>query len=163
MRLATRLATGAEIKLIYAGESASEGDWSEALRATELGDVCILRTHADAISELDNVLSNCSMGTRLYIAGPESFIGAAMQVAQKYDMNSDEVQAEHCGSAARRVYCVHCCTSQENVTTNVVLCPGCKAQLLVRDHYSRRLAAYMGVKADAETPEKLPPIRTLWE
>jgi hypothetical protein len=33
---------------------------------------------------------------------------------------------------------------------------------LVRDHYSRRLAAYMGVSADAEVPGELPPIRELY-
>ena len=33
---------------------------------------------------------------------------------------------------------------------------------LVRDHYSRRLAAYMGVMADAETPGELPPVREVF-
>ncbi|HQU42797.1 MAG TPA: dimethylamine monooxygenase subunit DmmA family protein [Pirellulales bacterium] len=69
------------------------------------------------------------------------------------------MQREHCGSAARRVYRIHCKTSHENVKTNLVPCTGCGRQLLVRDHYSRRLAAYMGVMADAESPGKLPPVQ----
>ena len=68
------------------------------------------------------------------------------------------VQREHCGNSARRVYCIHCQASNENVTTNIVQCIGCGRHLLVRDHYSRRLAAYMGVMADAEAPGELPPI-----
>jgi predicted RNA-binding Zn-ribbon protein involved in translation (DUF1610 family) len=98
------------------------------------------------------------MGTRLYVAGSESFIGSVGQIAAKYDLAGDEVQREQSGSPARRVYCIHCKASQENVTTNVIRCPGCGRHLLVRDHYSRRLAAYMGVMADAEAPGVLPPI-----
>jgi hypothetical protein len=44
------------------------------------------------------------------------------------------------------------------VRTNIVRCVGCERWLLVRDHYSRRLAAYMGVMADAEVPGELPPL-----
>jgi hypothetical protein len=102
------------------------------------------------------------MGTRLYVAGSESFLGSAVQVAMKYNLNRYEVQCEHCGSAARRVYCIHCKTSNENVRTNIVKCAGCGRHLLVRDHYSRRLAAYMGVMADAEAPGELPPIEEVF-
>ena len=31
--------------------------------------------------------------------------------------------------------------------------------LLVRDHYSRRLAGFMGVMVDAEVPREVPPIK----
>jgi hypothetical protein len=39
--------------------------------------------------------------------------------------------------------------------TNIVQCVGCERWLLVRDHYSRRLAAYMGVMVDAEVPGRI--------
>ena len=35
-------------------------------------------------------------------------------------------------------------------------CPGCDVALLVRDHYSRRLAAFQGVSATAEDPNERP-------
>ena len=35
-------------------------------------------------------------------------------------------------------------------------------QPIVRDHYSRRLAAYMGVMADAEAPGELPPLKEVF-
>jgi hypothetical protein len=43
-----------------------------------------------------------------------------------------------------------------------VKCAGCGRHLFVRDHYSRRLAAYMGVMADAEAPGELPPIEEVF-
>jgi DNA-directed RNA polymerase subunit RPC12/RpoP len=85
-----------------------------------------------------------------------------VQVALKHHLNPDTMQCEHCGSAARRVYCIHCRAANEDVTTNVVRCRGCGRHLLVRDHYSRRLAAYMGVMVDAEAPGEVPPIREVF-
>jgi dimethylamine monooxygenase subunit C len=108
-------------------------------------------------------LGESLMGTRLYVAGPESFIGLAMKIALEFDLNKDEIRAEEVGTLARRVYCVHCRTTTENVRTNIVSCTGCARWLLVRDHYSRRLAAYMGVMADAEAPGELPPIKEVYQ
>jgi hypothetical protein len=108
------------------------------------------------------VLDESLMGTRLYVAGPESFIGLAMKIALEFDLNKDEIRAEEVGTLARRVYCIHCRATTENVRNNIVTCTGCARWLLVRDHYSRRLAAYMGVMADAEAPGELPPIREVY-
>jgi hypothetical protein len=108
------------------------------------------------------VLDESFMGTRLYVAGPESFIGLAMKIALEFDLNKDEIRAEEMGTLARRVYCVHCRATTEEVRTNIVRCAGCARWLLVRDHYSRRLAAYMGVMVDAEAPGELPPIKEVY-
>jgi hypothetical protein len=108
------------------------------------------------------VLEESLMGTRLYVAGPESFIGLAMKLALEFDLNKDEIRAEEIGTRARRVYCVHCRDTAEDVRTNIVACAGCGRWLLVRDHYSRRLAAYMGVMVDAEVPGELPPLREIY-
>lgn len=162
LRLLGEMPPGADIHVIYATESLSGRDWSEALRAYRRLDRHVFPTQAEAIGALDRTLSGCVMGTRLYVAGSESFIGSTVQVAMKYNLNTDEVQREHCGSAARRVYCIHCQASNENVRTNIVQCLGCGRHLLVRDHYSRRLAAYMGVMADAEAPGVLPPVEEVF-
>jgi hypothetical protein len=107
-------------------------------------------------------LDESFMGTRLYVAGPESFIGLAMKIALEFDLNKDEIRAEELGTLARRVHCVHCRHASEEVRTNIVKCAGCGQWLLVRDHYSRRLAAYMGVMADAEVPGDLPPVKEVF-
>jgi hypothetical protein len=108
------------------------------------------------------VLDESLMGTRLYVAGPESFIGLAMKIALEFDLNKDEIRAEEVGTLARREYCIHCRATTENVRNNIVTCTGCARWLLVRDHYSRRLAAYMGVMADAEAPGELPHIKEVY-
>ncbi len=99
---------------------------------------------------------------RLYAVGTESFIWDAANVARRAGMTEDEVFVAQAGSLRRRVYCTHCKAMIENVTTNLAPCPGCGAVLFVRDHFSRRLAAFMGIQADAEEPGVLPPLETLY-
>jgi DNA-directed RNA polymerase subunit RPC12/RpoP len=108
------------------------------------------------------LLDAALMGMRLYVAGPESFIGLAMKIALEFDLNKDEIRAEELGTRARRVHCIHCRTTTEDVRTNIVRCVDCGSWLLVRDHYSRRLAAYMGVMVDAEMPGELPEIKEVF-
>ena len=112
--------------------------------------------------EFRRILDASLMGTRLYLAGPESFLGLALRIALEFNMNKDEVRAEQTGTLARRIYCVHCQSTTEDVTTNIATCTGCGRWLTVRDHYSRRLAAYMGVMADAEVPGELPPVQEVY-
>jgi dimethylamine monooxygenase subunit C len=121
--------------------------------------VHVHETREELLKALEDMLARCLMGTRLYVAGPESFIGLVMRTARRFNLNKDEVRAEECGSLARRVYCIHCQTAMEDVTTNIVQCNSCAAWLLVRDHYSARLAAYMGVMVDAEVPGERPDIK----
>ena len=133
-------------------------------RIKEFGvtDVRSFEDVAALLTTFRTVLDESLMGTRLYVAGPESFIGLAMKLALEFDMNKDEIRAEELGTQARRVYCVHCRTTTEDVKTNIVRCAGCQRWLLVRDHYSRRHAAYMGVMVDAEAPGELPPMREVY-
>ena len=56
----------------------------------------------------------------------------------------------------RRVQCVHCKGITENVSTDPFVCSHCGLNLFVRDHYSRRLAAFQGVNIDAEDPGQVP-------
>jgi predicted RNA-binding Zn-ribbon protein involved in translation (DUF1610 family) len=105
---------------------------------------------------LRGVLTNAKMGARLYIAGTEGFIGQAMQIALDLGMDFNSIPTEHRGSLARRVQCVHCKGVTDNVTASPYSCSHCGLPLLVRDHYSRRLAAFQGVNIDAEEPGTAP-------
>ncbi|HEY3656056.1 MAG TPA: dimethylamine monooxygenase subunit DmmA family protein [Steroidobacteraceae bacterium] len=127
-----------------------------------LGSVSLFDHPASLLDTFRTVLDESLMGTRLYVAGPESFIGLAMKIALQFDLNKDEIRAEEMGTLARRVYCVHCRTTTEEVPTNIVRCAGCERWLQVRDHYSRRLAAYMGVMVDAEAPGEVPPVKEVF-
>jgi hypothetical protein len=144
-----------------AGSAGSAGG-GNGLSARPLAGLHSFADRAALLGEFRILLEHALMGTRLYIAGPESFIGLAMRTALEFNLNRDEIRAEESGTRARRVYCVHCRAVTEDVRTNVVQCTQCARWLLVRDHYSRRLAAYMGVMVDAEAPGELPPITELY-
>jgi predicted RNA-binding Zn-ribbon protein involved in translation (DUF1610 family) len=101
-------------------------------------------------------LSTAHMGTRLYLAGTEGFIGQAMMVALEQGMDHASILTEHRGSLARRVQCVHCKGITEDVAQSPFACSHCGLPLLVRDHYSRRLGAFQGVNIDAEEPGTAP-------
>jgi hypothetical protein len=134
----------------------------EQFEAAAVGDVQAFAGTAALLERFRAVLGQSLMGTRLYVAGPESFMGLVMKIALEFNLNKDEIRAEECGTLARRVYCIHCRATTENVRTNIVRCVGCDTWLLVRDHYSRRLAAYMGVMVDAEAPGELPPLKEVF-
>ncbi|HEX2840494.1 dimethylamine monooxygenase subunit DmmA family protein [Hyphomicrobium sp.] len=110
----------------------------------------------DTILELDALLGGAKMGVCVYAAGSEPLIGSVVQTAMRHHIDHRSVRTEHRGSLKRRVQCVHCKALTENVTTNPVKCSGCGLMLLVRDHYSRRFAAFQGVCIDAEVPGEIP-------
>jgi hypothetical protein len=109
-----------------------------------------------ALPRLTQVLATAHMGTRLYLAGSETLIGRATRLALEAGMDAASIQAQHCGTLARRVQCVHCKGITEDVRTQPCICSHCGLTLLVRDHYSRRIAAFQGVCIDAEEPGIVP-------
>jgi dimethylamine monooxygenase subunit C len=146
------------------GAASKEGVASpvERFEAAAVGEVQSFTGTPALLERFRAILGQSLMGTRLYVAGPESFIGSGMKIALEFNLNKDEIRAEECGTLARRVYCIHCRATTENVRTNIVRCVECERWLLVRDHYSRRLAAYMGVMVDAEAPGELPPLKEVF-
>jgi hypothetical protein len=151
-------------RLLFAANTpaADAADTVAQFKQIGLGSVSLFDDPASLLDTFRIVLDESLMGTRLYVAGPESFIGLAMKIALQFDLNKDEIRAEEMGTLARRVYCVHCRTTTEEVRTNIVRCAGCERWLQVRDHYSRRLAAYMGVMVDAEAPGEVPPVKEVF-
>jgi hypothetical protein len=152
----------ASTRVLLAPDASQPSVPGESFRHLGLVDLRLFDDDAALLDTFRIVLDESLMGTRLYVAGPESFIGLAMQIALQFGLNQDEIRAEEVGTLARRVHCVHCRSTSLNVRTNIVRCGGCDRWLLVRDHYSRRLAAYMGVMVDAEVPGELPPLRELY-
>jgi predicted RNA-binding Zn-ribbon protein involved in translation (DUF1610 family) len=155
-RLIAEIAPGADIEVMYSTESFTGQNHLAALKDAAPGRFDWFASNAALSQALHDRLLQAFMGTRLYLAGSESFIGLAMKVARQFDLNADEVLREHCGSLVRRVWCVHCDTYSENITQRVFSCSGCGKPLVVRDHYSRLMGAFMGVQGDAEVPGELP-------
>ena len=131
-------------------------------RASELqalGAAQFLRapTFATALPRLQKVLADAHMGLQIYAAGTEGLMGQVQREVVAAGLPHTALQMEHRGSLARRVQCVHCKGITENVTHDPFKCSHCGLNLFVRDHYSRRLAAFQGVNIDAEDPGSVPP------
>jgi hypothetical protein len=126
------------------------------------GNVRAFRAVADLLSHLSHRLDREPVGLRLYVLGSEAFLWDVANLARQAGLGDEEIFLNQAGTLRRRVYCTHCKSVNDNVTTNIVTCWACNAGLVVRDHFSRRLAAFMGVKVDAEIPGEIPEIEVLY-
>ncbi len=129
--------------------------WSVAGRsdvAQGPGKIVRFRASAQLLERLAHRLAAERVGLRLYAAGADGFLADVCRCADQAGLGAGELFLERIGAPSRRVRCVHCRTVAEAVSTTLVACAGCGATLLVRDHFSRRLGAYMGVQVDAEAP-----------
>jgi dimethylamine monooxygenase subunit C len=108
------------------------------------------------LPRLSRVLATAHMGTQFYLAGSEGLMGQAEREIMATGFPFTAIQKEHRGSTVRRVQCVHCKGITENVAMDPFQCSHCGLNLFVRDHYSRRQAAFQGVNIDAEDPGLVP-------
>jgi predicted RNA-binding Zn-ribbon protein involved in translation (DUF1610 family) len=120
-------------------------------------------SYAAAVSRIQRVLQDAHMGLQVYLSGTESLMGQAQNEAMQAGIPHTAIQTEHRGSVARRMQCVHCKGITEDVETDPFVCGHCGLNLFVRDHYSRRLAAYQGVCIDAEDPGNVPESKGIYE
>lgn len=108
------------------------------------------------LPRMQKVITEAHMGTQFYLTGTEGLIGQAEREIMATGFPYGAIQKEHRGSTLRRVQCVHCKGITENVATDPFACSHCGLNLFVRDHYSRRIAAFQGVNIDAEDPGLVP-------
>ncbi|MEP7089879.1 MAG: dimethylamine monooxygenase subunit DmmA family protein [Nocardioidaceae bacterium] len=142
--------------LLYVASDKSPVPELNRLRSLGTDRIDVLGSTDDVLRRLDGLLTTATMGTRLYAAGSEGFVGRVVVIAVSHGIDHKSVLTEHSGSRARRVQCVHCKHITEDVTVSILECAGCGVLLFVRDHYSRRLAAFQGVCANAEDPSERP-------
>jgi hypothetical protein len=160
-RLLSNVPTGT-LALIYAGSRNSDAARAWAARWPASGAATWCDDMPSALGQLDACLGAAAMGARLYIAATETRIWSVWEVAKRYAMGRDQVRTQCIASAARPVFCVHCRATTPDVRTNIGDCTGCGRKLLVRDHFSRRLGAYMGFQIDAEVPGEIPAIEEIY-
>ncbi|THH38174.1 hypothetical protein E4Z66_00945 [Aliishimia ponticola] len=134
----------------------SGSDYTVRMRALEARQYHEAPSYDAITARYRKALADATMGTRLYLAGTEGLIGKAAAEALAAGLPAQAIQAEHRGSIARRMQCVHCKGVTEDVTTDPFTCSHCGLTLFVRDHFSRRLGAFQGVCVDAETPGEVP-------
>jgi predicted RNA-binding Zn-ribbon protein involved in translation (DUF1610 family) len=150
----------AQAHIIYIPKGA---DFEDALRALNPAQLYVGPSYEAASSRIHKALGDAKMGLQVYLAGTEGLIGQAQRTAMQAGIPHTAIQTEHRGSVARRMQCVHCKGITEDVETDPFQCAHCGLNLFVRDHYSRRLAAYQGVCIDAEDPGNVPAGKGIYE
>ena len=148
--------------ILYVAGAAALDLYGHKLAELMPNDLWIAPTIPVLLNRLNVTLATAHMGTRLYVAGTEGFIGQTIQVAMSHGIDFNSIKTEHRGSEARRVQCVHCKGITDNVHTSPFTCSHCGLNLLVRDHYSRRIGAFQGVCVDAEVPGTAPQPENLF-
>lgn len=149
--------------ILYVASGSKAEDHDRKLDGLGADTLWVAPTIPVLLNRFNVMLGQAKMGTRIYVAGTEGFIGQAMQVAMNHGVDYASIHTEHRGSAARRVQCVHCKGITDNVTTSPFTCTHCGLSLLVRDHYSRRIGAFQGVCIDAEEPGTAPAPEELFK
>ncbi|MEM9668776.1 MAG: dimethylamine monooxygenase subunit DmmA family protein [Pseudomonadota bacterium] len=143
-------------------QKSTGGKYVDDLKSLQPEQLYIGPTYGAALQRIQHVLSELHMGAQLYLAGTEGLIGQAMNEATQAGIPHMSIQTEHRGSTARRVQCVHCKGVTEDVATDPYKCSHCGLNLFVRDHYSRRHAAFQGVRIDAEDHGNVPKAKGLY-
>ncbi len=150
------------IKLLFAEDSAATRKYGDIIQTLVPEGLQICESEQAVLSMLRQQLPDYLMGTQFYVAGSEAFIWAVLAELKVYGVQDRNVEKELSGTLARSVYCVHCKTTDKNVHHSIHQCSGCGRNLFVRDHFSRRLGAYMGVMVDAEEPGNIPAAEEIY-
>lgn len=102
-------------------------------------------------SALNTLLQACHPGTHLCICGDETFIWNCRNQAQTAGLLDAEMSLIK-AAEGRQAYCVHCSQLQPISHDDEVTCQHCGVHLTIREHFSKRLGAYMGVCLNADQP-----------
>ncbi len=137
--------------------------FSDALRALKPAQFYEGPSYAASLTRIRKAFTDAKMGLQVYLTGTEGLIGQAENEAMNAGIPHTAIQTEHRGSVARRMQCVHCKGITEDVEVDPFVCAHCGLNLYVRDHYSRRQAAYQGVCIDAEDPGNVPTSKGIYE
>src|SRR5262249_57439711 len=82
-RLPAQMPPGTDARVLYVGDS-----------PPGVAGLRLFPTEAELLAELDRTLSGCVMGTRLYVAGSERFLGSALRAGLEYNLNRDQGQCQ---------------------------------------------------------------------
>ncbi|WP_142781812.1 dimethylamine monooxygenase subunit DmmA family protein [Agrobacterium sp. T29] len=125
----------------------------------------VVQLNGGNIPGKDNLLAQASQwidrapaGSALLAAGEEPLLCALRRMAWEKGYSADAMILQRTGRALRDTRCAHCHTITSNVAFQAFTCSGCGRVLVVRDHYSIRLGAYianMMMPEDPMIPEML--------
>jgi ferredoxin-NADP reductase len=148
--------------LLFADDASASKKYADIITKLVPEGLQVCESGEAVLAALREQLPDCLMGTQFYVAGSEAFIWAVLDELKVFGVQDRNVEKELSGTLARSVYCVHCKTTDKNVHHSIHQCSGCGRHLFVRDHFSRRLGAYMGVMVDAEEPGNIPAAEEIY-
>jgi hypothetical protein len=108
--------------------------------------------NSDFSARLHQVLGSATVGSHVYIMGDEAFVWRIHAQARAAGLEDDEIDITRSIVGQRSVYCVHCGLTQACGPQPSLTCVRCEVGLEVRQHFSQRLGAYLGVCTNADQP-----------
>jgi len=148
--------------IFYLAEDAASKKYADTVQKMTGETITICDSLESLLDSVKNTLEHCYMGTQFYVAGEEGLIWPVAKTFSEFGVDDRNVFKEQTGSLARRVFCVHCETINENVHHDIHQCGTCGLNLIVRDHFSRHWGAYMGFMVDGETPGEIPAAQEVY-
>ncbi len=145
----------AKSHVIYIPKKTGE-KYIKKLNNLDINQLYIGPSYSAAQYRITQTFEQSHMGLQVCLTGTEGLIGEALRDAMAAGIPHTCIQTEHRGSVSRRMQCVHCKGITEDVILDPFVCDHCGLNLFVRDHYSRRLAAFQAVCIDAEDPGNIP-------
>ncbi|MHC3002924.1 dimethylamine monooxygenase subunit DmmA family protein [Gordonia metallireducens] len=152
-------ATGSSYLLVGVGDVADAlGRWE-----AQCPPQATTRIHGDADTAADllaTALAEATVGVRVWIVADTGSALRLRAVAVNAGLEDDEIMVLTTDSDNRTeadVFCSHCrsVTRARVAIDDVVPCAGCRRDLLVYHHVSRRTGQYLGFMVDAETAQPL--------
>ncbi|WP_163698567.1 dimethylamine monooxygenase subunit DmmA family protein [Mycolicibacterium sarraceniae] len=144
--------TGRQYTVLAIGADAAEiaRGWIAEISAEPR--VHLVADTAEACRALDADLADALVGWRLLLAGPAHACLRVRARALELGAGDDEITVASTEVATREIYCPHCRTTTTAPVglADEVCCPGCRRQLFVYHHVSRRLGAHLGFATRAD-------------
>ncbi len=150
------------VSVFYLADDAASNKYVSIVEEMSGESINVCDSQEALTAAMKTELDNCYMGTQFYVAGEEKLIWPVAKLLTEYGVDDRNIFKEQTGSLARRVFCVHCETINEDVHHNIHQCVNCGLNLFVRDHFSRHWGAYMGFMVDGETPGEIPPAQEVY-
>jgi hypothetical protein len=119
--------------------------------SSALDTLCAAESGVTFTARVQQWLAQAAVGARLYVCGDESFVWQVHGLARQVGMLNEDIELFKCG-ATRKLFCAHCAALQDIDESTTVACQNCGVHLYVREHFSQRLGAYMGVCLNPDYP-----------
>ncbi|WP_373228815.1 dimethylamine monooxygenase subunit DmmA family protein [Cohnella sp.] len=123
----------------------SDNTASEALRAyAKRMDISLQTIRGDWEKKVARIAESQTVGTRIMTFCDWSIYKRVKRIARQAGYSNEEIQGYGFGEKEESVFCARCYRMQLKPNESEMTCVQCGAALIVSDHYSPRLEAFIG-------------------